>query len=98
MKKSIFITGGSSGIGKATAILFANKGWFVGIADVNEAGLTELKKYRAGESVFPHVWMSQMRKWFLPCCLILTVLPAGRLIYYSIAQGYIALIRLKISL
>jgi NAD(P)-dependent dehydrogenase (short-subunit alcohol dehydrogenase family) len=50
MKKSIFITGASSGIGKATAILFANKGWFVGIADVNEAGLTELKKY-AGRGI-----------------------------------------------
>lgn len=42
MKKSIFITGASSGIGKATAILFANKGWFIGITDVNEAGLDEL--------------------------------------------------------
>jgi NADP-dependent 3-hydroxy acid dehydrogenase YdfG len=44
MKKSIFITGASAGIGKATAILFANKGWFVGITDVNEAGLEELKR------------------------------------------------------
>lgn len=29
--KSIFITGASAGIGKATAILFAGKGWFVGV-------------------------------------------------------------------
>jgi NAD(P)-dependent dehydrogenase (short-subunit alcohol dehydrogenase family) len=41
--KSIFITGASAGIGKATATLFARKGWFVGITDVNEAGLRELK-------------------------------------------------------
>ena len=39
--KAIFITGGASGIGKATAILFAARGWFVGLADVNEAGLAE---------------------------------------------------------
>ena len=41
MQKAIFITGGGSGIGQATAIFFAGKGWFVGLADVNAAGLTE---------------------------------------------------------
>ena len=39
--KAIFISGGASGIGKATAMLFAARGWFVGLADVNEAGLAE---------------------------------------------------------
>ena len=39
--KAIFITGGGSGIGQATAVFFANKGWFVGLADVNAAGLAE---------------------------------------------------------
>ncbi len=34
--KAIFITGGASGIGRATAELFARRGWRVGIADVNE--------------------------------------------------------------
>lgn len=42
--KSIFITGASMGIGKATAILFANKGWFVGITDINESSLRKLKE------------------------------------------------------
>jgi NAD(P)-dependent dehydrogenase (short-subunit alcohol dehydrogenase family) len=41
MTKSIFITGGGSGIGRATARLFASRGWRVGLADVNEAGLAE---------------------------------------------------------
>ncbi len=41
MRKAIFITGGGSGIGRATAQFFAAKGWFVGIADVNAAGLAE---------------------------------------------------------
>lgn len=39
MKQSIFITGAASGIGKATALLFAQKGWFVGLFDLNEEGL-----------------------------------------------------------
>ncbi len=41
--KAIFITGGGSGIGRATARLFANRGWRVGLADVNEAGLAETR-------------------------------------------------------
>ena len=40
-RKAIFITGGASGIGRATARLFAARGWLVGLADVNEAGLAE---------------------------------------------------------
>ena len=39
--KAIFITGGGSGIGRATARLFASRGWRVGVADVNEGGLAE---------------------------------------------------------
>lgn len=39
--KSIFITGGGSGIGRATAVLFARHGWFVGLADIDEAGMAE---------------------------------------------------------
>lgn len=40
-KKAIFITGGGSGIGRATARHFAAQGWFVGIADVNAQGIDE---------------------------------------------------------
>ncbi len=40
-QKSIFITGGASGIGRAVAQHFAAKGWRVGLADVNEAGMAE---------------------------------------------------------
>lgn len=38
-RKAIFITGGGSGIGQAVAKLFAARGWRVGLADVNAAGL-----------------------------------------------------------
>jgi NAD(P)-dependent dehydrogenase (short-subunit alcohol dehydrogenase family) len=39
MTQTIFITGGGSGIGRATAVLFAQHGWRVGLADVDQAGL-----------------------------------------------------------
>lgn len=41
-KKSIFITGAASGIGRETALLFAKNGWFTGLFDVNEDGLKAL--------------------------------------------------------
>lgn len=41
-RKCIFITGAASGIGLATARLFAEKGWFIGGYDINENGLKEL--------------------------------------------------------
>jgi NAD(P)-dependent dehydrogenase (short-subunit alcohol dehydrogenase family) len=44
MPKSIFITGAASGMGRATAKLFASKGWFVGGYDVDVEGLRSLEK------------------------------------------------------
>ena len=41
-RRSIFITGAGSGIGRATALLFAERGWFVGALDVDEAALERL--------------------------------------------------------
>lgn len=41
-KKSIFITGAASGIGRATALLFAEEGWYVGLTDVNAGDLESL--------------------------------------------------------
>lgn len=40
---TIFITGGAAGIGRETARLFAARGWFVGIADRDEASLAALQ-------------------------------------------------------
>jgi NAD(P)-dependent dehydrogenase (short-subunit alcohol dehydrogenase family) len=38
-QKSIFITGAASGLGREVARYFANVGWFVGLADIDEKGL-----------------------------------------------------------
>ena len=39
MRKAIFITGAASGIGLGAAKRFAKEGWFVGLADIDAAGL-----------------------------------------------------------
>lgn len=39
MQKTIFITGAAQGIGRTTALMFAARGWFVGLFDVNKEGL-----------------------------------------------------------
>jgi NAD(P)-dependent dehydrogenase (short-subunit alcohol dehydrogenase family) len=41
-RKSIFITGAASGMGRETARLFSERGWFVGGYDVDAAGLKAL--------------------------------------------------------
>ena len=53
--KAIFITGGGSGIGQATAVFFANKGWFVGLADVNAAGLAETAALLPADQSSQHI-------------------------------------------
>jgi NAD(P)-dependent dehydrogenase (short-subunit alcohol dehydrogenase family) len=39
IRKAVFITGAASGIGLGAAKRFAKEGWFIGLADINAAGL-----------------------------------------------------------
>jgi NAD(P)-dependent dehydrogenase (short-subunit alcohol dehydrogenase family) len=43
-RKSIFITGAASGMGRETAKLFVGKGWFTGLHDINAEGLKTLEQ------------------------------------------------------
>lgn len=41
-QKSIFITGAANGIGRSTALHFARRGWFTGLADIDRNGLEQI--------------------------------------------------------
>ncbi len=43
-RPAIFITGGASGMGLETALLFAERGWFVGVFDVNREGIERVRE------------------------------------------------------
>ena len=49
-RKSIFITGAASGIGRAAALHFARQGWFVGLGDINKRALDDLQQEVGGEN------------------------------------------------
>ncbi|MGF1456826.1 MAG: SDR family oxidoreductase [Alphaproteobacteria bacterium] len=42
-QRTIFITGAASGLGRETARLFAERGWYVGASDIDGPGLAALK-------------------------------------------------------
>lgn len=51
MQRSMLVTGAASGIGRAIATHFVRKGWFVGLADKDHAGLNRLSGELAGAFV-----------------------------------------------
>jgi NAD(P)-dependent dehydrogenase (short-subunit alcohol dehydrogenase family) len=53
-RRSIFITGGASGIGRAIARHFGARGWFVGIADINVEGMKETLGLIGGGFTYMH--------------------------------------------
>ncbi len=64
MGESIFITGAASGLGREVARYFANVGWFVGLADVDQPGLTETAKLLPpGMSSIHKLDVTDRRQW-----------------------------------
>lgn len=54
MQRTIFITGGGSGIGRAIAARFAREGWRIGLADVDAAGMAATAALLpAGADLYP---------------------------------------------
>ncbi len=63
-RKSIFVTGAASGIGKATAKHFAERGWFVGLFDINEDGVQTLHEFLGTENaVHGHLDVRDRDQW-----------------------------------
>ncbi len=53
-RKAIFITGGGSGIGRAIALYFGERGWFVGLGDIDTAGMKETESLLPGGYHYSH--------------------------------------------
>lgn len=53
-RKTIFISGGASGIGRAIATLFGQRGWFVGIGDIDQPGMRETENAIGHGFVYSH--------------------------------------------
>lgn len=53
-RKAIFVTGGASGIGRAIALRFGAAGWFVGLGDLDEAGMAGTEALLPGGFNFSH--------------------------------------------
>lgn len=49
-RKSIFITGAASGIGRETAKYFVERGWFAGLYDIDEFGLSQTEELVGAEN------------------------------------------------
>lgn len=63
-RKSIFVTGGARGIGRATLELFAEEGWFVAGYDVDANGLAEVERALGSERCLTRVLdVSDKRAW-----------------------------------
>jgi NAD(P)-dependent dehydrogenase (short-subunit alcohol dehydrogenase family) len=63
-RKSIFITGAASGIGLGAAKRFAREGWFVGLADIDKAGLkAALAEIGPGNGVTIDLNVTDFKQW-----------------------------------
>jgi NAD(P)-dependent dehydrogenase (short-subunit alcohol dehydrogenase family) len=78
-RKTIFVTGGGSGIGRAIAVRFATEGWFVGLGDLNEAGMAETEKLMPGGYAYSHAFDVTDRKAWDDALRIVARASGGRI-------------------
>lgn len=78
-EKAIFITGGASGIGQAVAKFYAGKGWRVGLADVNAAGLEATEAMLPAGMATTHVMDVRERGQWVDALAEFTAASGGRL-------------------
>lgn len=79
MQRAIFITGGGSGIGRATAALFAARGWRVGLGDINAAGMAETIALTGGAAMSAHLLDVRDRDQWRAALAAFVALSGGRL-------------------
>lgn len=61
--KTIFVTGAASGIGKATALLFGRRGWFVGCWDLDVEGVRRVAEDIGGRSCHGRLDVTNAESW-----------------------------------
>jgi len=63
-QKTMFITGGASGLGREVARYFSGRGWFIGITDVNDEGMAETATMLPeGQSSTHHLDVTDRGQW-----------------------------------
>jgi len=78
-RRAIFITGGGSGIGRAVAQLFGQRGWFIGLGDVNEAGMIETESLLPGGYSYRHKLDVRDRKQWDEALAAFAIASGGRI-------------------
>lgn len=61
--KTIFVTGAASGIGKATALLFGRRGWFVGCYDVDVDGARRVAEEIGHRAAHGRLDVTNVESW-----------------------------------
>ena len=79
LRKTIFVTGGGSGIGRAIAVRFAREGWFVGLGDLDEAAMEGTEELMPGGFAYSHRFDVAVREQWDEALRIVARASGGRI-------------------